>query len=209
MAIKAYANASYQDAIHEIAVPAGRTFYRLKSRNLGWRENLTFPVGTTSIKFFIDSTFPDEIWSDAEIQRGDLIGYATDKGRVSWFEVPATGGTRKSGGGGGDFAPINSPVFTSDPRAPAPDIAVNDTSVATTAFKAAIAAIPPPPQTIDEERRNFLAAGLAGGAVAAAAGTLVAGAAQAQQTPLPASSRGGTRAPDGYLDVKDFGDVGT
>jgi hypothetical protein len=170
MTIKAYANASHTGAIHEIAVPAGRTFYYIKSDNLGWRENLTFPVGTTSIKFFIDSTFPGEIWSDAEIQRGDFISYATDEGRVSWFEVPATGGT---GGGGGDFAPINSPVFTG------------------------------------EERRNFLAAGLVGGAVAAAAGTLVAGAAQAQQTPLPASGRGGTGAPDGYLNVKDLGPVGT
>jgi hypothetical protein len=119
MTIKAYANASHTGAIHEIAVPAGRTFYYIKSDNLGWRENLTFPVGTTSIKFFIDSTFPGEIWSDAEIQRGDFISYATDEGRVSWFEVPATGGT---GGGGGDFAPINSPVFAGDPKAPTPDM---------------------------------------------------------------------------------------
>src|SRR5215475_1542824 len=122
MTIKAYANASHTGAIHEIAVPAGRTFYYIKSDNLGWRENLTFPVGTTSIKFFIDSTFPGEIWSDAEIQRGDFISCATDEGRVSWFEVPATGG------GGGDCAPINSPVFTVDPKAPIPDIADNDTS---------------------------------------------------------------------------------
>ena len=225
MTIKAYANASHTGAIHEIAVPAGRTFYYIKSDNLGWRENLTFPVGTTSIKFFIDNTLPGEIWSDAEIQRGDFISCATDEGRVSWFEVPATGGTGETGGGGGAFAPINSPVFTGDPKAPTPDIADNDTSVATTAFvKAAIAAIPPPPatrylhdkdklrqstQTVDEERRNFLAAGLVGGAVAAAAGTLVGGAAQAQQTPLPESGRGGTGAPDGYLNVKDFGPVGT
>ena len=139
--------------------------------------------------------------------------------------MPATGGTGGTGGGGGDFAPINSPVFTGDPKAPTPDIADNDTSVATTAFvKTAIAAIPPPPatrylhdkdklrqstQTVDEERRNFLAAGLVGGAAAAAAGTLVAGAAQAQQTPLPASGRGGTGAPDGYVNVKDLGPVGT
>jgi hypothetical protein len=96
-------------------------------------------------RFFIDSTFPGEIWSDAEIQRGDFISYVTDEGRVSWFEVSATG---RTGGAGGDFAPINSPVFTGDPKAPTPDIADNDTSVATTAFvKAALAAIPPPPAT--------------------------------------------------------------
>jgi len=209
MTIKAYANASHQGAIHEIAVPAGRTFYCLKSDNLGWRENLTFPVGTMSIKFFIDSTFPDEIWSDAEIQRGDFISCATDEGHVSSFEVPAIGGMGETGGGGGDFAPINSPLFTRASKAPSSDSADNGTSVAKTAFKAAIAAIPPPPQTVDEERRNFLAAGLVGGAVAAAAGTLVADAAQAQQTPLPTSSRGASGAPDGYLNVKDFGAVGT
>ena len=104
MTIKAYANASHTGAIHEIAVPAGRTFYYIKSDNLGWREDLTFPVGTTSIKFFIDNTLPGEIWSDAEIQRGDFISCATDEGRVSWFEVPATGGTGETGGGGGAFS---------------------------------------------------------------------------------------------------------
>ena len=225
MTIKAYADASHTGAIYEIAVPAGTTFYYIKSDNLGWRENLIFPVGTTSIKFFIDKTFPGEIWSDAEIQRGDLISCATYEGPVSSFEVPATGGTGEPGGDGGAFTPVNSPLFRGDPKAPTPDIANNDTSVATTAaVKVPIAAIPRPPatrylhdkdklrqwtRTVDEERRNFLAAGLVGGGVAVATGTLVAGAAHAQQSPLPASGRGATGAPDGYLNVKDFGPVGT
>ena len=225
MTIKAYANASHTGAIHEIAVPAGRTFYYIKSDNLGWRENLTFPVGTTSIKFFIDSTFPGEIWSDAEIQRGDFISCATDEGRVSWFEVPATGGTgelaavaapsrpsiarcsRATPRRRPQTLPTTTPALLRRPsskrqsrpsrRLPLPGIFMTRTSSGSRRRRST--------RSVATSSRRALV----GGAVAAAAGTLVAGAAQAQQTPLPASGRGGTGAPDGYLNVKDFGPVGT
>ena len=227
MTVKAYANTSHTGAIHEIAVSAGRTFYYIKSDNLGWRENLTFPAGTTSIKFLIDSTFPGEVWSDAEIQRGDFISYATHDSRVSGFEVPATGGTGETGGGGGEFAPINSPVFTVTPRRRPQTLSTttlallrrtsskqqsrpsrrlpllgifttrtssgsrrrrSTRSVATSSRRdwSAVPSPPLPAHSSPAPRRG-----------------------ETQQTPRPASGGGGTGAPDGYLNVKAFGPVGT
>lgn len=60
-----------------------------------------------------------------------------------------TGGVWKIQGGGSG-APLDSPVFTGDPRAPTPAPGDDDTSIATSAFvkaaiAAAIAAIPAPP----------------------------------------------------------------
>jgi hypothetical protein len=55
-----------------------------------------------------------------------LLFYRNPTGVVTSFNL--------AGGGGGGGAPINSPVFTGDPRAPTPIATDNDTSIATTAF---------------------------------------------------------------------------
>jgi hypothetical protein len=55
-----------------------------------------------------------------------LLFYRNPTGVVTSFNL--------AGGGGGGGAPINSPVFTGDPKAPTPTAGDNDTSIATTAF---------------------------------------------------------------------------
>lgn len=88
----------------------------------GTYPNPTLAPVTTAGSAGVDGTTTSKIDYDAKGRITNVVNYAISL----------------SGIGG---APINSPVFTGDPRAPTPATSDNDTSIATTAFvKAAISA---------------------------------------------------------------------
>ncbi len=98
-----------------------------------------------AVRFF--STLADYAIGDYTIQAGQLYRAKAAVTAGAAFDVTKWDAVTPGGSGG---APLDSPVFTGDPRAPTPATSDNDTSISTTAFvkaavAAAIAAIPAAP----------------------------------------------------------------